>query len=107
MDIEVILQIVVAVFAVFGFCSLIKLILEAIALPDNIALAVICEEESEAGELGVAINRARAAWHTPASRKCVVLLREGVELPPEIREALGECGVDICRVSAGADAPKE
>ena len=106
MDFEVILQIIVAVFAVFGFCSLIKLTLEAFTFPKNFALAILCDEGTvlDPEEIACDINRARAAWHTPLPCRTVVLLRGGAELPPDVIEALSEKGIEIYSVNNNSDS---
>lgn len=97
MDIEVIFNIVIAVFAVFGVCSLIKLTVETLLLRSNHAIAVTYDSGSDPDEIGIRINRVRAAWHTCGASGIILIVKNGAELPPGFEQTLIESGVSICR----------
>jgi hypothetical protein len=104
MDIGLFWSITVAVFAVFGVCSLIKLTAEAFIMPEKYALAVMFDEKTDPEELGLLVNRARAAWYRKGAGKTIVLIYGGARMPDEVELAMREGGIPLYRVSAYSKA---
>jgi hypothetical protein len=109
MDIGVFLGITVAIFAVFGLCSLIKLTAEAFIMPEKYAVAVICDEDTDPEEIGLLVNRARTAWHRRGAGRTLVLVYGGIKIPEEVESALRDSNIPVYRVSAypGTDDDNE
>ncbi|MGI6166816.1 MAG: hypothetical protein ACOYIA_01595 [Eubacteriales bacterium] len=97
MDTELLIEILISVFAVFGVCSLIKLLAETFLAGDKYAVAIICDPGTDPDEIGCLVNRARTSWHKRG--ETIVLLRGEVSLPPEFEGALREGGVKIFRIT--------
>lgn len=99
MFVELLWEILLAIFAVFGICSLIKLVSEAIIAPGKYTVAVICDKDTDPEEIGALVNRARAAWHRRGAGKTVVLVFKGFKIPEETERALLDNNIKIYRVS--------
>ena len=102
MDTGLWVEILISIFAVFGVCSLIKLLAETFMPGDKYAVAIICDKAADPDEIGCLVNRARTAWHKRGPT--IVLVRGGVILPQELERALRECGIRVFRIS---DYPSE
>ncbi|HOA85346.1 MAG: hypothetical protein GX057_01280 [Clostridiales bacterium] len=96
MDTGLLLEILISVFAVFGACSLIKLLAETYLTGDKYAIAIICDPGTDPDEIGCLVNRARTSWYKRG--ETIVLLRGEVSLPAELEAALREGGVKIFRI---------
>lgn len=97
MDTGLWVEILISVFAVFGVCSLIKLLARTFTASDKYAVAIICDRAADPDEIGCLVNRARTAWHTRGPT--IVLVRGGAVLPQELERALRDCGVRIFCIS--------
>lgn len=95
MLIRVFLEITAAVFAVFGVCSLIRLITETWLTPECLTVTVIYDGEREPEELGCLVNRARKKWYISANGRVAVLVMPGKCLTPEVEQALSDAGVKV------------
>ena len=107
MDIGLFMGIILAVFAVFGLCSLVKLTAEALIVPEKYAVAIICDEKTDPEEIGFLVNRARTAWHRRGGNRMVVLIHKGIKIPQETVNLLLESNIQIYLVSAYPENDEE
>ncbi len=71
---ELFVQICIAVFAVFGFCSAVHTLLDLLFLPRQLAVAVRVETVSDAEDLDLLLSQAKTFGGGCAKHSPVVLL---------------------------------
>ena len=89
---EVILQIVLALFAVFGICSLFAMIEETWFLSDNVGVFVTVDTRDAAENIEAYL---REAWKVPLSRGGVTILVEDGYVDEELLKKLKRRGLRV------------
>ena len=98
-----VIEVSVALFAVFGFYCAVRMFFELLFTPGQIAVAVEVREREDAEELDMLLHEARSTFLRKGKARIVVLLSselmdgtvgKGEELDPHYGELLDEYGAE-------------
>ena len=89
MQYEVVLEIIVAIFAVYGIYSAVRVVAEAFFRSKNIVVALEIKTNEDASELDYLLSEAREAFTVRGARgRIIVLLSRRFEYDSEVREII-------------------
>lgn len=100
---ELVMQILVALFAVFGFCCTVHIFSELLFSPEQIAVAIEVRESKDAEMLDALLCEARSLFLRKGRARLVVLLSaelmdgtvgEGEDLLPDYQETIDRWGAE-------------
>ena len=96
MQYEVVLEIIIAVFAVYGIYSAIRTLAEAMFRSKNIVVALEIKTNEDASELDYLLSEAREAFTVRGVRgRIIVLLSRRFEYNQEVREIIEGSNAEI------------
>lgn len=93
MYIELLLEILAAVFAVFGLVALVRLLTDSYLMPRQTVSAVIYDGEYPPEDVGCIVRRLGRRFG--GAGQLAVIVKEGSELTPEVEKVLKDNDIDV------------